>query len=107
MISTLKTEAQFALVKWLNLFSLGLMKGVEEIEVRPFSGREEYELMLDYFYKADDSFLRGTARNFAKETSGSTLFWPTMRDQTAKETVFTWIGYFEDGVLDTRVSIRL
>jgi RimJ/RimL family protein N-acetyltransferase len=35
------------------------MKRVEEIEVRPFSGREEYELMLDYFYKADDSFLRG------------------------------------------------
>jgi hypothetical protein len=30
-------------------FSLGLMKRVEEIEVRPFSGREEYELMLDYF----------------------------------------------------------
>ena len=35
------------------------MQGVEEIEVRPFSSREEYELMLDYFYKADDSSLRG------------------------------------------------
>jgi RimJ/RimL family protein N-acetyltransferase len=35
------------------------MEGVEEIEVRPFSSREEYELMLDYFYKADDPFLRG------------------------------------------------
>src|SRR5207245_4518912 len=35
------------------------MQRVEEIEVRPFSGREEYELMLDYFYKADDPFLRG------------------------------------------------
>src|SRR5436190_1529697 len=35
------------------------MQGVKEIEVRPFSSREEYELMLDYFYKADDSFLRG------------------------------------------------
>jgi hypothetical protein len=35
------------------------MQGVEEIEVRPFSSREEYELMLDYFYKADDTFLRG------------------------------------------------
>jgi RimJ/RimL family protein N-acetyltransferase len=35
------------------------MVGVEEIEVRPFSSREEYELMLDYFYKADDPFLRG------------------------------------------------
>jgi RimJ/RimL family protein N-acetyltransferase len=35
------------------------MQGVEEIEVRPFSNREEYELMLDYFYKADDPFLRG------------------------------------------------
>src|SRR5260370_25077795 len=34
------------------------MQRVEEIEVRPFSGREEYELMLDYFYKADDLFLR-------------------------------------------------
>src|SRR2546421_666722 len=32
------------------------MQGVEEIEVRPFSSREEYELMLDYFYKADDPF---------------------------------------------------
>lgn len=30
-----------------------------QIEVRPFSSREEYELMLDYFYNADDSFLRG------------------------------------------------
>ena len=35
------------------------MQRVEEIEVRPFPGREEYELMLDYFYKADDPFLRG------------------------------------------------
>ena len=35
------------------------MEGVEEIEVRPFSSREEYELMLDYFYKSDDTFLRG------------------------------------------------
>jgi len=35
------------------------MHGVEEIEVRPFSSREEYELMLDYFYKADEAFLRG------------------------------------------------
>src|SRR5580765_2327894 len=35
------------------------MHGVEEIVVRPFSSREEYELMLDYFYKADDPFLRG------------------------------------------------
>ena len=35
------------------------MERVEEIEVRPFSSREEYELMLDYFYKADDTFLRG------------------------------------------------
>jgi RimJ/RimL family protein N-acetyltransferase len=35
------------------------MKEVEEIMVRPFSSCEEYELMLDYFYKADDSFLRG------------------------------------------------
>ncbi len=35
------------------------MQGVEEIEVRPFSSSEEYELMVDYFYKADDAFLRG------------------------------------------------
>lgn len=35
------------------------MRGIEEIEVRPFSGREEYELMLDYFYKAEEPFLRG------------------------------------------------
>jgi RimJ/RimL family protein N-acetyltransferase len=35
------------------------MQGVDEIEVRPFSSREEYELMLDYFYKADETFLRG------------------------------------------------
>jgi [ribosomal protein S5]-alanine N-acetyltransferase len=35
------------------------MQGVEETEVRPFSSREEYELMLDYFYKADDAFLCG------------------------------------------------
>jgi RimJ/RimL family protein N-acetyltransferase len=35
------------------------MQGIEEIEVRPFSGRDEYELMLDYFYKADEPFLRG------------------------------------------------
>jgi hypothetical protein len=35
------------------------MQGVDEIEVRPVSSREEYELMLDYFYKADDPFLHG------------------------------------------------
>jgi len=35
------------------------MQGVDEIGVRPFSSREEYELMLDYFYKASDTFLRG------------------------------------------------
>jgi RimJ/RimL family protein N-acetyltransferase len=35
------------------------MQGVEEVEVRPFSSREEYQLMLDYFYKSDDAFLRG------------------------------------------------
>jgi hypothetical protein len=43
---------------WLISFSLGLMERVEEIEVRPFSSRKEYELILDYFYKADDPFLR-------------------------------------------------
>src|ERR1700756_4036194 len=41
------------------LFLVRLMQRVEKIEVRPFSSREEYELMLDYFYKADDPFLRG------------------------------------------------
>ena len=35
------------------------MQEIDEIEVRPFSRREEYQLMLDYFYQADDSFLRG------------------------------------------------
>src|SRR5437899_960866 len=35
------------------------MRRVEEIEVRTFSSRQEYELMLDYFYMADDPFLRG------------------------------------------------
>src|SRR5437899_13029967 len=35
------------------------MHEVEQIEVRPFSSRQEYELMLDYFYKAGDPFLRG------------------------------------------------
>src|SRR5207244_11361969 len=35
------------------------MQRVEEIEVRSFSSRQEYELMLDYFYMADDPFLRG------------------------------------------------
>jgi RimJ/RimL family protein N-acetyltransferase len=35
------------------------MQEIEEINVRPFSTREEYGLMLDYFYKADDPFLRG------------------------------------------------
>src|SRR5437016_12236488 len=43
----------------LSSSSLGIIREVEEIEVRPFSSREEYELMLDYFYKADDPFLRG------------------------------------------------
>src|SRR4029077_21171054 len=42
-----------------RLESFGSMQGAEEIEVRPFSNRQEYELMLDYFYKADDIFLRG------------------------------------------------
>ena len=35
------------------------MPRVEKIEIRPFSSRQEYELMLDYFYMADDPFLRG------------------------------------------------
>src|SRR4029434_8191730 len=35
------------------------MEGVEKLEVRPFSSRQEYERMLDYFYKADDPFLHG------------------------------------------------
>jgi hypothetical protein len=35
------------------------MHGIEEIEVRPSSSLEEYELMLDYLYKGDDLFLRG------------------------------------------------
>jgi len=35
------------------------MQETADIEVRPFSSREEYELMVDYFLKADDWFLRG------------------------------------------------
>jgi RimJ/RimL family protein N-acetyltransferase len=35
------------------------MQHFEEIEVRPFASREDYELMLDYFYNADDRFLNG------------------------------------------------
>ena len=42
------------------------MQGVQEIEVRPFLSREEYELMLDYFYTADDSFLNGMGVDRAK-----------------------------------------
>jgi RimJ/RimL family protein N-acetyltransferase len=30
-----------------------------ELEVRPFSNRREYELMLDYFYRGGEPFLRG------------------------------------------------
>ena len=43
--------------QWIQYF--GFMQRAEEIEVRPFSSREEYERMLDYFYKADDQFLGG------------------------------------------------
>jgi [ribosomal protein S5]-alanine N-acetyltransferase len=32
---------------------------IGEVEVRPFSTPEEYELMLNYFYEADDRFLHG------------------------------------------------
>src|SRR6201984_1845680 len=35
------------------------MPRVEEIKVRRFSRRRQYELILYYFYKADDPFLRG------------------------------------------------
>ena len=35
------------------------MSQIEGTEVRPFSSREEYELMLDYFYRADESLLHG------------------------------------------------
>ena len=35
------------------------MEGTEELTVRPFASREDYELMLDYFYSADASFLHG------------------------------------------------
>ena len=53
------------------------MRGVDEIGVCPFSGREEYELMLDYFYKADDAFLRGMGVDRLKlpeKTNGLMLF---------------------------------
>jgi RimJ/RimL family protein N-acetyltransferase len=42
------------------------MQGIEEIDVRPFSSREEYELMLDYFYKAEEPFLRGMGVDWLK-----------------------------------------
>ena len=32
----------------------GFMRQVEEIEVRPFLTRQDYELMVDYFHKGDD-----------------------------------------------------
>ena len=35
------------------------VRDVSEIEVRPFSSRQDYELMVDYFYDADDDFLHG------------------------------------------------
>lgn len=42
------------------------MRQVEEIEVRPFLSREDYELMVDYFHKGDDLFLRGMGVDRAK-----------------------------------------
>jgi ribosomal-protein-alanine N-acetyltransferase len=47
------------ILPWSRENILISMQGIEEIDVRPFSSREEYELMLDYFYKADEPFLRG------------------------------------------------
>lgn len=44
----------------------GSMRQVEEIEIRPFSSREDYELMVDYFHKGDDLFLRGMGVDRAK-----------------------------------------
>src|SRR4051812_42105165 len=35
------------------------MPAIEEIDVRPFSSRREYEMMADYFCKGDEAFLRG------------------------------------------------
>jgi hypothetical protein len=85
------------------------MQGVEEIEVRPFSSREEYELMLNYFYKAGDSFLCGIGVDRLKLPERDKLLdalLPIMRNQTGKGIGFTWFGYFKDSVLDTQVSIR-
>ena len=49
------------------------MQAVEEIGVRPVSGRGEYELMLDYFYKADDIFLRGSTDQARRSRSRITF----------------------------------
>jgi hypothetical protein len=50
------------------------MRQVEEIEVRPFSSRQDYELMVDYFHKGDDLFLRGMGVDRAKLSLA--MSWP-------------------------------
>ena len=42
------------------------MQQVGEMEIRPFSSPEDYELMVDYFHKGDDLFLRGMGGDRAK-----------------------------------------
>jgi hypothetical protein len=84
------------------------MPAVDEIEVRPFSSRQEYELMLDYFYKADDPFLRGMGVDRLKLPERNKWLDALLADHEkpdGEKDRFYLVGYFEDSGLDTQVSI--
>jgi len=49
-------------------------------EVRPFAGRPEYELMVDYFLTADNEFLRGMGVDRAKLPSRDDWIDSALRD---------------------------
>ena len=85
------------------------MQGVEEIEVRPFSSRQEYELMLNYFYKADNGFLRGMGVDRLKlperdKWLDALLVDHEKPDEERDRFYLVWL--FRGRRLDTQVSMR-
>ena len=64
--------------------------------------------MLDYFYKADDPFLRGMGVDRLKlpeRDKWLDALLAAHENRTGKGIGFTWFGYFEDSGWDTQVSI--
>ena len=87
---------------------LSVTMATRKIDVRPFSSREEYLGMIDYFLDADDAYLRGMGADRSRFPSRNDWLREVLADQKRAESRKDriYLGWFYNGRLVGHSSVN-